>query len=45
MKKTIKVLFILAILYLTFYVGLKLAGNQGMMLDRFAMNSQGVPMD
>ena len=43
MKKTIKVLFILAILYLTFYVGLKLAGNQGMMLDRFAMNHREFP--
>lgn len=38
MKKNIKRFLTLAILYLTFLFGLRLAGNQGMIIDRFGLN-------
>lgn len=39
MKKNIIRLFALVILYLTFLLGVELLGNQGMIIDRFALNS------
>ncbi len=38
MKKIVKRLLALAILYFIFLLGLKLIGNQGMIVDRFALN-------
>ncbi len=38
MKKNIKRLVSLAILYLTFLLGLRLVGNQGLIIDRFGLS-------